>query len=852
MRSKDRSYRQHLRGRNGPRGVGALGRVGVKMWRRILLTVPLLLGLLLGVLPAKPSVAAPSVATAVGSRLLGPDGHNLFLLGANYVGGPDRSWTMWQDDLFDQNLVDQHFARVKDAGLNTVRIFVRQPLPQLLLSGTWSRLDAVVGMAEKYGLYLIITLYDYREDDLSKVTEIDRAIAARYAATSAVLAYDLKNEPHYQDLAIAQYGSPPPLQTDVLIKQYGEVMKPAEVAAWRQNGAGKSLIPARFSDQEAYIYANNYTLYQKFVADAGNWVVARNYTVSDLDYLASPDSAKWRPLINALDATLAAWLAPQVAAVRAGDPRRLLTVGYSDAVLSSLPANNTLGFISVHRFPNVGLAPLRAALDLVGDLGRAFPDKPVAMEEFGYASTDVDPTRGAIYETAFLLRSLSQGMAGGAKWSLYDVANGSDSRENSFGLYRTDGTAKPMVGAFRALGDYAAASALPTGNLTVEADAAGGGIRYVYTAPDALFAAGQTYADAKGRLSFEAGTLAQVFVAWPRAGRIDVTSTATATVRLDPAALVGQAGVRDLALQRADGTTVPFRRQGNLVVFSAEAGQAYHLNYSLAAADARIEIVYPHDGKPVSQASLANIGAYLFEQGSSKALCTTSTPVVRLWRSLNNGVEEQIAVGVKRTATVEGLSFPEWDFNDVDVSAAKDPQNKYYFRLTVDGQPSRSSIWSHGADARTILPQQELPTSVASALPAVVDAKIEIVYPHDGKPVTQASLANIGAYLFAHGTRQSVPAEWSGVVRLWRALNNGYEEQVAIGQKVIKREGGLVYPSWQFNDVDVSAAKDPLNKYYFRVSVDGVDSRANIWSHGADARTYFPHMDVPSAVATCN
>jgi hypothetical protein len=58
--------------------------------------------------------------------------------------------------------------------------------------------------------------------------------------------------------------------------------------------------------------------------------------------------------------------------------------------------------------------------------------------------------------------------------------------------------------------------------------------------------------------------------------------------------------------------------------------------------------------------------------------------------------------------------------------------------------------------------------------------------------------------------------------------------------------GGLSYPVWDFNDVDVAAANDPSNKYYFWLQADGVDLQTNIWSHGADARTYFPEKDVPS------
>ena len=806
------------------------------------------------------AVNAPSSAVAEsgsvganGDRLTLPLGSRLFLLAVNHVGAPDRSWTMWQDDKFDAALIDRDFARVQAAGLNAVRLFIRLPLPQQLLAGQWNKLDTVVSLAERRGLYLIVTLYDYREDDLSKVAALNKAVAKRYVDKPIVLAYDLKNEPHYQDLAIAIYpGTPPPLQSDALIKQYGERVTEVAAAAWRRDGEGKSLIPARFSSHEAYIYANNYRYWQEFLADAGRWVTARDYEVSTVDYINSPDSAKWRPLLGVLDQTLAAWLAPQTAAIREADPRRLTTVGYSDAVLARLSANQSLGFVSYHSFPNVSAKALRVAFDQTADLRHSFPGKPAVLEEFGYSNAEVDPGQGAIYETALLLHVLSQGMAGGAKWSLYDVADGWSARENNFGLYRVDGRAKPMVSALQALGRYATSSALPPGRLLVEAEGAAPGLRYVYDAADALFVAGRAYADPGGRLGFDAAAPTQVFASWATGGQIDLATTAAATVRLNPAKLAGLPGVRSVGLQRSDGASVPFQLQGETVVFQATEAQQYRLTFAQREVDARIEIVWPHDGLPVDQALKANIGAYLFQVGQDATVCPTFDSTVRLYRALNNGVEEPVAVGAKRTATVGGLSFPAWDFNNVDVAAARDPRNKYYFRLAVDGYQTHSSIWSHGSDARTYFPKQDVPSGVAASIPAAVDAKIEIVWPHDGLPVDKASKANIGASLFVRGGNQAVPVDWSPNVRLWRTLNNGFEELVAVGQKVTKREGGLTYPAWEFNDVDVSAARDPRNKIYFRLSVDGVDSRTNVWSHGADARTYFPQQDIPAAVGACD
>ena len=215
-------------------------------------------------------------------------------------------------------------------------------------------------------------------------------------------------------------------------------------------------------------------------------------------------------------------------------------------------------------------------------------------------------------------------------------------------------------------------------------------------------------------------------------------------------------------------------------------------------------------------------------------------------------MEEVVATGQKVTRAIPGEKVVAWDFNDLDVSAAKDPVNKYYFRLSVEGMSGyRSNTWSHGADARTYFPQQDVPDGAGTGAPSAVDAKIEIVWPLENKPVSQATRANIGAFIFEQGSIRSVSPSWSPTVRLWRSLNNQPEEMVAVGQKETRKAGNVSFPAWAFNNVDVSAATNAANKYSFRVTVDGLPYRSNIWSHGVDARTHFPQQDIPQVATGC-
>lgn len=162
------------------------------------------------------------------------------------------------------------------------------------------------------------------------------------------------------------------------------------------------------------------------------------------------------------------------------------------------------------------------------------------------------------------------------------------------------------------------------------------------------------------------------------------------------------------------------------------------------------------------------------------------------------------------------------------------------------------------------------PTGVvhAQSVPAV-DAKIEIVWPHDqlGKaaPVGSAPLVNIEVYLFQRGTLNPVPCTFSNTVTLHSAMNweiygqgHGTGGEMTVdrteavsAQRTTRTVDGKSFPVWVFNDVPIGIpASTPyitnVKTFYF-VAVQGADYRTNVWAHGADARTYFPQRDVPAS-----
>lgn len=276
--------------------------------------------------------------------------------------------------------------------------------------------------------------------------------------------------------------------------------------------------------------------------------------------------------------------------------------------------------------------------------------------------------------------------------------------------------------------------------------------------------------------------------------------------------------------------------------------------------DARIQILWPHSGADVVSADRANITVLLFERGTLNAFCDGSG--LMLMAARNNEVVAYFpAAGVaERRRVVKGrISFFAWDFNDVDVTFARDPANRLYFTVReflIHGRDVpvdpivRSNVWAHAADARTFFPTQEVPNGTYPApSPGVVRLapKIQIVWPHGGLPVSQADRVNITATIFHREAlaSMSVPPEHGWPVELYGALNQEPLRPIALGEKRLVTTNGVTYPVWDFNNIDVSAAKDARNKYFFQVKTSGSEG-SNIWVHGADGRTYFPTPDVPS------
>jgi cellulase (glycosyl hydrolase family 5) len=495
---------------------------------------------------AQPAQAASS---GDGERLLAPNGVPFFVTGINYEGPADRAWQMWDNDKFDPGAIEADFSRAASAGITSIRIFVQAPLAVDIAAGRWDKLDNVVALAEKHSLQLILSLHDYGERALARTADTAGQIAQRYRGRPGILAFDLKNEPRFGDLALAKYAAPVPLQQRGLIDAFGERLPRAQLADYRASDDGTKTIPSYLSDDEAWIYVNNLRLYREMLAEAAAWVKDHSFLMTTLDFLDDAAGQKWAPLTRALNGTLEAWIAPQVDAIRHADPTRPITIDHVDAVLSRLAANDVLDFESLHRYPGANAASIRANLNLLKSLERSHPGKPYLLSEFGYATDTVDPERASLFETAITLGLLAQHAAGGAKWMLNDMPQGFNMRERTLGAFRLDGSPKPVVGALSALRAYLGTTGSGPGdfNLVDDADT---GARYVYRASDAVFLGGKNL-DSAG-VSLQADGAAQLFVSWSEPNVVRLWTSTALQATIDLGQLLGGSIPADVSLSRSD------------------------------------------------------------------------------------------------------------------------------------------------------------------------------------------------------------------------------------------------------------------------------------------------------------
>jgi LysM repeat protein len=501
-----------------------------------------------------------AVFTVAGNRqhLLDPSGQPYFALGVNYEGYFDRAWRMWADSLFDLDLIARDLRKAQTSGFNAIRIFVQRPLADELKAGNFDKLDLVLAEAERANLAVLLVLNDVHSLELATVAEADALIAERLRDSPVLLGYDLENEPVFYNLVAARYpeGIHAPVQTDSLIQHYGQRLSQSEAEEMQRAGR----IPAHLSPDQAYYYANALQLFLEFDQAATDWAKQGNGDL--LRYITSPDAAHWRHFIHILDATLAAWLAARLEPIRAVDSQHLVTIGWHWPHFAGLPANRALDFQQFHHYSARNLSGVQKILDYLRGLRRIFPDHPIVLGEFGYSnasspsaelSQPVAPSLTALYEVALLCGLQAEGLAGGFKWMLNDIADAEHNPlESNFGVFRVGDQPKPVRDLILRLADLW--NGQPTSGTIHLIRDANTGLGYRYTISKSVVVGGGSYQDDVLVWQSQSDQPAHLFVSWS-GDEIILEATDRGHVALGPDDLVpGWDRSREAVLyqQRAD------------------------------------------------------------------------------------------------------------------------------------------------------------------------------------------------------------------------------------------------------------------------------------------------------------
>jgi hypothetical protein len=274
----------------------------------------------------------------------------------------------------------------------------------------------------------------------------------------------------------------------------------------------------------------------------------------------------------------------------------------------------------------------------------------------------------------------------------------------------------------------------------------------------------------------------------------------------------------------------------------------------------RVAVVWPHDAQgqyaPPSAAHLANVSVWPTNQVPCGAPPDPTILAPRVMLAAGNEPARFVDGNPRLISrTVGGVPFPSLEWNDVAV----DPSTSYHLVVYALGVPIGgnfySNVWTHAADARTLLAQPVLPEDVAADRFPVdgVDARIQVVWPHDGQgqyvPPERAPFVNVAVDLFQHGTRRSLAVDAAGsyTVRLLEAEGNGPLGAVDVKtEHVTYTVGARSYPRWVFDDVPVK----PGGQYNFAVSALAAGAKlvspySTIWTHAADPRTVLPDPPTP-------
>ena len=272
----------------------------------------------------------------------------------------------------------------------------------------------------------------------------------------------------------------------------------------------------------------------------------------------------------------------------------------------------------------------------------------------------------------------------------------------------------------------------------------------------------------------------------------------------------------------------------------SQTGQTAQVRTDLAPrqVEARIGILWPHGGADPAQASFANLTATLLREDGASPACSWE-PNVTLWAAIGTEPAKPVAQGKRRIMEENGIRYPVYDFNDVDVRATRERNVPIHFFVQVEGIQTAVNVWTHAGTGQfvpTVRPELE---GLVTRYDGDLDARLWVEDGAEG-PTVYAMLLRAGTMLgLAPGANTAKP-------QLRWALDNGVTEpELIIGEPEIRQDGGVVYTVWRFPGSNPDKLLRSAAQVRFWVEVPDVQVYSSVVAWGRDIRTLGARLPVP-------
>jgi hypothetical protein len=228
-----------------------------------------------------------------------------------------------------------------------------------------------------------------------------------------------------------------------------------------------------------------------------------------------------------------------------------------------------------------------------------------------------------------------------------------------------------------------------------------------------------------------------------------------------------------------------------------------------ASAEGWIRRVWPLT--PYAGRNFAEVEVVLVQPGTHEPVPCQWDPPPLLWIAVNDEPAEPIT-GIKW----DWSRYPIWRFT-VDITPLRDPETTMSLYVGVDGVPTRTNVWTLTSQAPLRAPAPVSPDRVEAGTGPVEPRWQALDLAPDGEGSGTRLRAAVA--VFERGSQASVPLDFDRPVILYGGADLEVVEPLATGHLVVRTEGELTYPVWEFPELVLDRAPDALTGMHLLVGI---------------------------------